>query len=277
MQTGFMTRRHLLLAGACALWSTKGLATAQTRVPETWPPDIRRILERGALRVALPAFDAPPFFYQGAGGLEGVDVDIARGVADALGVRLLWVRQAGSFDELVESIVRGEADMAVGKVSRTLSRARFVRFSEPYAASRHALLLNRVLLARHAQGRELKSVIRDFDGTLGVIQGSSFFERAARSFPHAKVVAYRGWDELISGLIRGEVMAVYRDEAEMLRLMQQRPDLSLTLRMVAFTDTQDTLSVVLPYRSEHLLALVNLYLSQRRPSALREKRTGRQP
>jgi polar amino acid transport system substrate-binding protein len=73
------------------------------------------------------------------------------------------------------------------------------------------------------------------------------------------------------------VMAVYRDEAEMLRLMQQRPDLSLTLRMVAFTDTQDTLSVVLPYRSEHLLALVNLYLSQRRPSALHEKRTGRQP
>jgi len=277
VRTLLAVHRSLVLVCACALWGWGVQVHAQLAPPESWPPEIRRIVDRGTLRVALPSFEAPPFFYQGASDLEGVDVDIARGVADTLGVRLQWIRRAASFDELVESIARGEADMAVGKVSRTLSRARYVRFSEPYAASRHALLLNRLLFARHAQGREFRSVVRGFDGTLGVIQGSSFAEHAERNFPHAKVLAYPGWGELVDALMRGDVVAVYRDEAEMLRLIRQKPDLSLNLRLVAFTDMQDTLSVVLPYRSEHLLALVNLYLAQRHPAAPQSRRAGGRP
>ncbi|MEA3394262.1 MAG: transporter substrate-binding domain-containing protein [Pseudomonadota bacterium] len=253
-------------AWVCGLALLMSAATAQGLPASALPVDIQRIVTRGELRVAMPSFDSPPFFYEGPTGLEGIDAEIANGVAQVLGVRLKVLRQAGSFNEVVECVARGEVDMAVGKLSRTLARARYVRFSDPYSTSRHAVLLNRVAFARLARGREFGDVIRHFDGTLGVIQGSSFADQAPRSFPQARLVAYRRWEELLEALTRGEVIAAYRDESEMQRLFQQSPALSLSLRVVAFTDTQDSLSVALPYQSQQLLALVNLYLAQHRPS-----------
>ncbi|WP_066708293.1 substrate-binding periplasmic protein [Curvibacter delicatus] len=253
-------------AWVCGLALLMSAAAAQGLPASALPVDIQRIVTRGELRVAMPSFDSPPFFYEGPTGLEGIDAEIANGVAQVLGVRLKVLRQAGSFNEVVECVARGEVDMAVGKLSRTLARARYVRFSDPYSTSRHAVLLNRVAFARLARGREFGDVIRHFDGTLGVIQGSSFADQALRSFPQARLVAYRRWEELLEALTRGEVIAAYRDESEMQRLFQQSPALSLSLRVVAFTDTQDSLSVALPYQSQQLLALVNLYLAQHRPS-----------
>ncbi|HJV03537.1 MAG TPA: transporter substrate-binding domain-containing protein [Burkholderiaceae bacterium] len=253
-------------AWVCGLALLMSAAAAQGLPASALPVDIQRIVTRGELRVAMPSFDSPPFFYEGPTGLEGIDAEIANGVAQVLGVRLKVLRQAGSFNEVVECVARGEVDMAVGKLSRTLARARYVRFSDPYSTSRHAVLLNRVAFARLARGREFGDVIRHFEGTLGVIQGSSFADQAPRSFPRARLVAYRRWEELLEALTRGEVIAAYRDESEMQRLFQQSPALSLSLRVVAFTDTQDSLSVALPYQSQQLLALVNLYLAQHRPS-----------
>ena len=258
--------RHILCQAAwfiCVLgwWNT---ASAQPLASGSLPSDIQRVVSRGELRVAMPVFDSPPFFYEGPDGLAGIDAEIARGVAQALGVRLKVVRQAGSFNEVIDSVVRGEVDMAVGKLSRTLTRAKSVRFSEPYSMSRHALLLNRVTFAAFARSRDFSEVVRHFDGTLGVIQDSSFADQATRNFPRARLVTYKRWDDLLAALTRGEVTAAYRDEFEMQRLFQQDPALSLSLRVVAFTDTQDSLSVALPYQSQQLLALVNLYLAQQR-------------
>lgn len=253
-------------AWLCCLAVLMNTAAAQTLPSSALPIDIQRIVARGELLVAMPSFDSPPFFYQGQAGLEGIDAEIARGVAQGLGVRLKVLRQANSFNELIGSVVRGEVDMAIGKLSRTLARARFVRFSDPYSMSRHAVLLNRVSFASFAQGREFGDVIRHFDGALGVIQDSSFADQATRSFPHARVVAYKRWEDLLEALVRGDVVAAYRDEFEMQRFLAQNPALSLGLRVVAFTDTQDSLSVALPYQSQQLLALVNLYLAQNRSS-----------
>ncbi len=242
----------LLLMPVLPAWAQSGTA-----------PEILRIMKRGSLRVAMPSFESPPFFYQDKNGVEGTDVDIARGIAHALGVRLELVREAASFNAVVESVIRGEVDMAVGKISRTLARARFVRFSDPYAVSRHALLLNRLAFASFAKGEDNRPLIRRFDGSLGVIKGSSFADHALQNFPQAKITPYERWEQLLDALVRGEVIAAYRDEAEMQRLLQQKPDLSLTLRVVAFNDIQDSLSVVLPHGSDQLLALVNLYLAPR--------------
>jgi ABC-type amino acid transport substrate-binding protein len=225
-------------------------------------------MKRGSLRVAMPSFESPPFFFQGKEGVEGTDVDIVRGIAHALSVRLELVREAISFNAVVENVIRGDVDMGIGKISRTLARARFVRFSDPYAVSRHALLLNRQAFASFAKGQNNRPIIRRFDGSLGVIKGSSFADQTLQSFPQAKITLYERWEQLLDALVRGEVIAAYRDEAEMQRLLQQKPDLSLALRVIAFTDMQDSLSVVLPQESSQLLSLVNLYLAQRSRHAL---------
>lgn len=227
-------------------------------------PELRQIVARGELRVAMPSFDSPPFFYQEQGRLKGLDVDIAAGLARVLQVPVRFVRQAASFNGVVEQVARREVDLAACKMSRTLARARQVRFSEPYFISRHALLLNRVVFARQARGRELAQVVRQFDGSLGVIRDSAFADLAAQNFPQAKLVHYDSWEVVLAALERGEVVAAYRDELEMRRLFQRDPSLSLNLRLVALTDTEDAQALVLPPDAEQFLALVNLYLLQQR-------------
>lgn len=227
-------------------------------------PELRQIVARGELRVAMPSFDSPPFFYQDQGSLKGLDVDIAAGLARVLQVPVRFVRQAASFNGVVEQVARREVDLAACKMSRTLARARQVRFSEPYFISRHALLLNRVVFARQARGRELAQVVRQFDGSLGVIRDSAFADLAAQNFPRARLVHYDSWEAVLAALERGEVVAAYRDELEMRRLFQRDPSLSLDLRLVALTDTEDAQALVLPPDAEQFLALVNLYLQQQR-------------
>ena len=227
-------------------------------------PELRQIVARGELRVAMPSFDSPPFFYQEQGSLKGLDVDIATGLARVLQVPVRFVRQASSFNGVVEQVARREVDLAACKMSRTLARARQVRFSEPYFISRHALLLNRVVFARQARGRELAQVVRQFDGSLGVIRDSAFADLAAQNFPRARLVHYDSWEAVLTALERGEVVAAYRDELEMRRLFQRDPSLSLNLRLVALTDTEDAQALVLPPDAEQFLALVNLYLQQQR-------------
>ncbi len=257
--------RHLVLLTTVLLTSLAQATPAKPPKPPPLPPDIQRIVAHGELRVAMPAFDTPPFFRRDGDGMSGIDVDIARGLAEELGVPVRFLRQAGSFNEVIDSVARGEADLAVCKLSRTLARARLVRFSEPYLSTRHALLLNRLAFAHYAQGAELATTIRQFSGPLGVIRNSAFADRAPRSFPKARIVAFEQWGELIAALEAGRIIAAYRDELEMQRLLRQQPALALTLRLVAFTDTQDKLSVALPYDAPQLLALVNLYLAQRQP------------
>ena len=227
-------------------------------------PELRQIVARGELRVAMPSFDSPPFFYQDQGSLKGLDVDIAAGLARVLQVPVRFVRQAASFNGVVEQVARREVDLAACKMSRTLARARQVRFSEPYFISRHALLQNRVVFARQARGRELAQVVRQFDGSLGVIRDSAFADLAAQNFPRARLVHYDSWEAVLTALERGEVEAAYRDELEMRRLFQRDPSLSLNLRLVALTDTEDAQALVLPPDAEQFLALVNLYLQQQR-------------
>lgn len=227
-------------------------------------PELRQIVARGELRVAMPSFDSPPFFYQEQGRLKGLDVDIAAGLARVLQVPVRFVRQAASFNGVVEQVARREVDLAACKMSRTLARARQVRFSEPYFISRHALLLNRVVFARQARGRELAQVVRQFDGSLGVIRDSAFADLAAQNFPRARLVHYDSWEAVLTALEQGEVVAAYRDELEMRRLFQRDPSLSLNLRLVALTDTEDAQALVLPPDAEQFLALVNLYLLQQR-------------
>ena len=66
--------------------------------------------------------------------VAGFDVDLAAAAARALGVRLEIVLVA-RFDELLPGLVAGRYDVVMSGLTRTLTRARTVAFSDPYFAS----------------------------------------------------------------------------------------------------------------------------------------------
>lgn len=227
-------------------------------------PDIARIVGRGELIVAMLKVDTPPFFeFNSSGVWAGLDVDLAAALAQSLGVKLRIQRDAATFNAVVDQLAHGQADLAISKLSRTLARSQTIALSQPYLKLNHALLLNRVKFAALARGEPVSQVVRRFDGSIGVIEKSSFAEYAVTNFPRAKITAFPTWNEVLAALYRGDITGAYRDEFEIKRVLKSDPAASLVLRTVTLKDLEDTLGVGVAVSDPTLLAFVNAFLEQR--------------
>lgn len=241
--------------------SSAKIPDKQGELIATMPPDIAQILERGKLIVAVLNQDNAPFFMKAEEGqLSGLDIQLAQAIADQLGVDLEVNRSADTFNGVVETVFNRHADIAISKISRTMKRAVRVRFSEPYLQMRQGLLINRLQLAQQVKSGNVTATIRALSGEVGVIKGSSYVGFLKQKFPKATIVERDSWSDIVKAVSAGELLAGYRDELEIKKVVLTKPDAALQLQTVLLTDTQDALSMVLPWDSTHLLAFTNQYL-----------------
>ena len=230
------------------------------------PPDIERILNRGKLIVAVLSRDNAPFFMDtGEGKIGGLDIQLARAIANELGVELELKRSATTFDGVVDEVYRRDADMAISKLSNTMKRARRVRFSQPYLQMRQGLLINRLQLAQQTTNSQVVETIRNLTGKVGVIEGSSYVGFLQQKFPKATIVEMPSWEAIVMAVTEGTVLAGYRDELEIKKVALAQPDAALKLQTAVLTDTRDALAMVMPWDSIHLLAFTNQYLEMLAP------------
>lgn len=226
--------------------------------------DLAAILERRKIVVAMTTDDQRPFFMAGPDGtLTGLDADMAAEIAGELGVKLEINRSAKSFNDTVDLVARGEADVAISKLSCTLSRGKKVIFTRPYLVLRKALLVNRMAASRLRGKRRLPDFIQQLRGRIGVIGGSSYVGFAQQMFSGAKVIEYASWDEVVAAVKKGEVLAAFRDELEVKKVILLDPKARLTLHAVVFKDSRDPIAMAVHDESPHLLAWLNQYLSLR--------------
>jgi ABC-type amino acid transport substrate-binding protein len=226
-------------------------------------PEFARIVGRGELVVAVLGVDQPPFFEERAGQLTGLDITLAGDIAKKLGVKVRFNRDAKTFDDVVSLLAKGQADLAVSKLSRTLPRAQVISFSTPYLSLKRSLLLNRVKFAQLAHGRGVPEVIRSYDGSIGVVANSSYASYVITNFPKAQVHSYPTWESVLRALNTGEVTAAYRDEFEVKRVLKLDPTASLRLRVVTLQDLEDTLAIGVNVSEPTLLAFINQFLAER--------------
>ncbi|MFG6094534.1 transporter substrate-binding domain-containing protein [Leptothoe sp. ISB3NOV94-8A] len=258
----FQRDRNLQPDGIAGTETQRQLAGTEEAIhaPRTeMPPDIQRILDRGKLVVALLSTDNTPFFTEG-NTPKGLDITIAQGLADALDVDLEFNRSANTFNDVVDQVYQLKADIAISKLSRTLSRAKRVRFSRPYVTMRQGLLVNRVQLAKQTEGNQVIEAIRNFSGNVGVIQGSSYASFIKQKFPKSTIQEYPTWEDIVEAVINGDIQAAYRDELEVKKIIHKNPDAALRLQTIALNDTQDQIAMALPWDSQHLQDFVNQYL-----------------
>jgi polar amino acid transport system substrate-binding protein len=194
--------------------------------------------------------------------LVGLEVDLAKEIGKELNVTVRFNRAAKNFNEVVDIVSRQEADLGVSKLSSTLTRAQKVHFTSPYLTLNHGFILNRVRFAEYARERTLPVTIRQFKGTIGVIAKSAWMDYAKRYFPNADVREYASWAEVLKAVKSGEVIAAYRDEFEVKRVLREDQTASLTLRTVTFKDLDDPLAIAVGLGDPTLLEFVNLYLNQ---------------
>ena len=240
------------------------------------PPDIAQIIDRGELIVATRGVDTPPFvmygsderpcqgpsFEQDGQTLCGLDIEIGMGLADRLGVGVRFDTSTPVFNEVVEKVYKNEADLALSKLSISMSRAARMGVSNPYVNLRQGVLLNRVLLARAVSDPnvDITDAVRTLPGRVGVIENTQYGRFASQLFPQAEVVEFPSWDATIEALVRGDLLGALRDEMEVKKVVLSDPRTALLLKTAIFTDTQDLLAAMVAWNKPQLRTYVNQYL-----------------
>lgn len=97
-------------------------------------------IEKAGKMVVYMDPNFPPFEFMGQNGAEGVDVEIAKAIAEELGVEVEI--QEANFDSIVMAIKGGKGDIAISGMTITDDRKKSVDFSNPYIKSVQYLILN---------------------------------------------------------------------------------------------------------------------------------------
>jgi ABC-type amino acid transport substrate-binding protein len=251
-------------AAVFALCIAVGGLPAMAQSPSQSGPlrDLKSIIDAQVLRVAVTRFDLPSFHVRSDDGtLRGPEIEMAQQIGRALGVHVAFVDDSESFDAVVDSVALGRADIGVSKLSKTYNRLKRVRFSDPYVMLRHALLFDRLAIAREAGNHPTAAVLQKYHGRLGVIAGSAYVDFAQRNFPAATVVEAPNWDAAIESLLSGRVKAVYRDEFEIRRVLKNRPALNVQLGSAVIVDQNALLSIAICDSCSKLQEFINYHMA----------------
>ncbi len=135
MDLTMLARRFLsILAAIIAVLGGIGDSLAQPPSPTPLQPRLEAMRARGELRVCMwPDYFAISFRNPRSNELEGIDIDLARALAQRLNLRLQFVET--SFAGFMDRLEAGDCDIAMMAVGITAARAQRVAFSRPYMAS----------------------------------------------------------------------------------------------------------------------------------------------
>jgi polar amino acid transport system substrate-binding protein len=262
------SRYHRLATGAlfcalciAALWASCPGSFAQGQ--DSAAPDLPSIKASGLLRVAITHFDIPPFHErQPNGTFVGKDIAFIKELGDALRVKVAYVDSPPTFDAVVQTVADGQADIGVSKLSQTYDRSAYVRFSDPYLTLRHALLYNRAVISRLANGGSPDAALRRFAGKVGVIGGSAYVDFARASYPKATVIPFPTWEATVEALKIGQVDMVYRDEFEVRSLLLHDPAMHVQFGAAVMTDRRSFLTVAICDSCLKLEEFINYFVAQ---------------
>jgi polar amino acid transport system substrate-binding protein len=226
-------------------------------------PDLKSIKSKGELRVAITHFDIPPFHMRRPDGTySGKDIQFTRALGDALKVRIVFVDEPTTFDEVVTSVARGRADIGLSKLSQTYDRVAYVRFSEPYVTLRHAFLYNRAAISQLANGGPPEEALREFSGNIGVIGASAYVDFATADFPKARIVPFGTWDSAVEALKSHKVDLVYRDEFEVRSILIHDPSIHIEFGAAVLSDRRSFLAIAICDACVKLEEFINYFIAQ---------------
>lgn len=232
------------------------------------PPDLRRICERGELRIVRFGGERPPFFHQDGDDWVGFDVDLGRDMARRLGVRYREVDAAGSFDEVVDRVADGSADLGLSKLSATLARAQRVRFSRAYLTVYQALLVNRL---SDPGGGDPFQALNAPGFEIGALGGTAYVGYAAGTLRRAEVHPYDDFEAMMNDVVSGAIDAALMDSARSDNWRRAHQQELIHVRTTIDRSRSDPLAVAVAWENTHLLAWVNLYLERIRADGTAER------
>lgn len=194
---------------------------------------LKTIQERGTIIVGLEGDWAPWSYVDENDELTGYDVEVAKAIADKLGVEIQIV--PGEWDGLFAGMDAGRYDMVVNGVEMTEERADKYDFSTPYAYIRTALIVK-------GDNDSIKT-FEDLKGKKTANSIASTYMNLAESYG-ATCYGVSTLDETLTMVLQGRVDATLNAIVSFTDYMAQHPDSNL--KVVA--TTEEASNVAIPMR-----------------------------
>jgi polar amino acid transport system substrate-binding protein len=168
-------------------------------------PVLDRIVKEGKLVVGLTGQQPPMNATTKQGELIGLDVDLAKAMASAMGVELAFETMA--FADLLPALVSGKVDIVVSGMTATAARNKQVAFVGPYFVSGKGLLAQaeRYATLKSGEGLNAPSV------TVAALKYSTSLEFAENLMPKAQLIPTDSYDEAIDLILAGKVDVLVAD------------------------------------------------------------------
>lgn len=231
---------------------------------QEYPLDIKRILDKGEIVIGIANTDDPPFYMTDKNGeLVGLDIEIAKGIAKELGVKLSFNRDSPTVNGVLDLVFNRKVDAAISMISVLLKRATKVDFTKPYFIGTMGFLVDRMVASKAKNDKELFSLINSPDKKVAILSGSdAFAETLHKFFPKAQKVVYKEWSELFNALASKKVVAVVVDEVIVKTFGITHPELVLNIETINVLDEKDYIAIALPWNSYNFLSWLNIYITR---------------
>jgi len=225
----------LLVAG---LLQVAALSAAQAQ------SDLDRIKAEGVMKIGTEGTYAPFTFHDASGALVGFDVDLGREVARRIGVKAEFLE--GKWDGLIAGLDARRYDAVINQVGITEARKAKYDFSEPYIASRAALIVR-------GDNDTIKS-FADLKGKKSAQSLTSNFGKLAEA-SGAQLVGTDGFDQSIQLVLNGRADATINDSLSFLDFKKQKP--GANVKIAATQDKADYSGIIVRKGETALVTAIN--------------------
>lgn len=161
---------------------------------------LNRVLKGGKLRV-LCILSTPPFGMRDPQGNPiGYDVDIAKLLAQSLGVEVEIIDSVDAANR-VPYLMAGKADVAIATLGITLERAKTINYTDPYVRDGQVIVVP-------SENKSVKT-LKDLEGLkVGVVRGGPQDILVEKYLKHANVLRYGTVADVFLALRQDKVNAV---------------------------------------------------------------------
>ena len=193
------------------------------------------IKERGYITVAMEGTWAPWTYHDEDDNLVGFDVEVAKAVADELGVDVQY--QEGEWDGLLAGVQSGRYDIMVNGVGYTEERAQAYTFSDPYCYNKTALIVR-------GDNEDIKS-LEDLKGKTTCNSANSTYQLIAEEYG-ANVLDVETLDGTLEMVLAGtdRADATLNAEASFLDYMNAHP--YANLKIVDYYPESEKVCIIMP-------------------------------
>ncbi len=216
-------------------------------------PVLDRILAKKELVVGTAA-DMPPLnMTLKDGKIVGMEIDLARMLADGLGVKLTL--KPIFFNDLIPALEAGQIDLVMSGMTVTPTRNVKVAFVGPYFAS------GKSILTKEATAPSLQNIaqMNKPDVVLAALKGSTSQLFVERLTPNAKLVLTDDYDQAVAMVLDGRANAMVADFPICMVSVYRYQDKALTTLKKPLT--YEPIGIALPTIDPLLLNLVQNFLT----------------